>query len=310
MAIIELQNLTKNFGPIKAVDELTLQVDEGLTVGFLGPNGAGKTTTIKILTNLIMATSGKALLQGIDVTTDPKRALKNVGAVVETPEFYPYLNPVETLAYLGRIRGMNSREIASRTDEVIKQVKLEQWTTTRIGKFSKGMKQRLAIAQALLHEPDILILDEPTSGLDPRGMVEVREIIRGLKKERYTIFMSSHLLGEVQEVCDKAALIDHGKLLVYDTLDSLAGLTKTAKLEVTSLNDVEDAVLSKIRSMKGVKEVARVSGCVFVLTLEGGATERADLLRDIMAEGVKVTGYTTVSLPLETMYMDLVKESR
>ena len=107
MAIIELQNLTKNFGPIRAVDALTLQVDEGQTVGFLGPNGAGKTTTIKILTNLIMATGGRALLQGIDVTTDPKRALKNVGAVVETPEFYPYLNPVETLAYLGRIRGMN-----------------------------------------------------------------------------------------------------------------------------------------------------------------------------------------------------------
>ena len=172
------------------------------------------------------------------------------------------------------------------------------------------MKQRLAIAQALLHEPDILILDEPTSGLDPRGMVEVREILRGLKKERYTIFMSSHLLGEVQEVCDKAALIDHGKLLIYDTLDNLASLTKTAKLEVTSLSEVGDAVLSKIRAMQGVREIARVSGSIFVVTLEGGSTERAELLRDMMAEGVKVTGYTTVSPPLETMYMDLVKESR
>ncbi|OGS41660.1 MAG: multidrug ABC transporter ATP-binding protein, partial [Euryarchaeota archaeon RBG_16_62_10] len=224
--MIELQGLTKNFGVIKAVDNLDLTVPEGRTVGFLGPNGAGKTTTIKILTNLISATSGHALLRGIDVTTDPKRALSSVGAVVETPEFYPYLTPVETLAYLGRVRGMSGRELTSRTNEVLEQVKLEQWRSTRIGKFSKGMKQRLAIAQALLHQPEILIFDEPTSGLDPRGMVEVREIIRGLKKERYTIFMSSHLLLEVQEVCDSAALIDRGKLLVYDSMDNLKGLTK------------------------------------------------------------------------------------
>jgi len=310
MAMIELEKLTKNFGPIKAVDNLTLSVDEGLTVGFLGPNGAGKTTTIKILTDLISATSGRALLQGVNVLTNPRAALKNVGAVVETPEFYPYLTPIETLAYLGRIRGMHTREIAERTDAVLKQVKMEQWTSTRIGKFSKGMKQRLAIAQALLHEPDILILDEPTSGLDPRGMVEVREIIKELKKENYTIFMSSHLLGEVQEVCDKAALIDHGKLLVYDSLDRLSTMTKVARLEVTALGTVGDEVLSKVRSLPKVTEVARVSQNAFVVTLENSAEERANLLQQVVSMGVRVTGYSTVGLPLETLYMDLVEDSR
>jgi ABC-2 type transport system ATP-binding protein len=308
--MIELENLTKNFGPFKAVDSLSLSVDEGTTVGFLGPNGAGKTTTIKILTDLISATSGRAMLQGINVLTDPKRALKNVGAVVETPEFYPYLTPVETLAYLGRIRGMHKREIEDRTNEVIRQVKLEQWTTTRIGKFSKGMKQRLAIGQALLHEPDILILDEPTSGLDPRGMVEVREIIKGLKKQKYTIFMSSHLLGEVQEVCDKAALIDHGKLLIYDSLEKLSTLTKVVRLEVTVLGEVGDSVLSKVRAFANVKDVARATSNTFVVSLEGGAEERANLLQQVISTGVKVTGFATVGVPLESLYMDLVKESR
>ena len=227
--MIEIEHLIKQFGVIKAVDDLSLGVPARKTVGFLGPNGAGKTTTIKILTNLISSTSGSAFINGVDVVTDPKKALAHTGAVVETPEFYPYLTPMETLAYLGRLRGMSSNDISRRSNEVLSDVKMTEWRGTRIGKFSKGMKQRLAIAQALLHEPEVLILDEPTSGLDPRGMVEVREIIKSLKRQDYTIFMSSHLLGEVQEVCDSAALIDHGKLLVYDSIDNLKAPAHTIK---------------------------------------------------------------------------------
>ncbi len=308
--MIELQNLTKTFGPIRAVDNLTLKVPKGTTVGFLGPNGAGKTTTIKILTNLISATSGHAILHGVDVMANPKKALSSVGAVVETPEFYPYLTPIETLAYLGKVRGMSNDAIAQRTNEVLQQVKLEQWRTTRIGKFSKGMKQRLAIAQALLHEPKILVLDEPTMGLDPRGMVEVREIIRNLKKQHYTIFMSSHLLVEVQEVCDSAALIDHGKLLVYDSIDNLKRLTKIAKIEVSVLGQASDGLLANVRGMAGVKSVDRVNGSVFVITYEGSLDERANLLSSILSTGTRVAGFSNVGLPLEMMYMDLVKESR
>jgi ABC-2 type transport system ATP-binding protein len=310
MLMIEVQNLTKSFGPIKAVDNLSLKVPRGRTVGFLGPNGAGKTTTIKILTNLISATSGKAMLNDIDVLTHPKKALAHVGAVVETPEFYPYLNPIETLAYLGRIRGMHAKEIKERSNQVLHEVKLEEWRSTRIGKFSKGMKQRLAVAQALLHEPDVLILDEPTTGLDPRGMVEVREIIKSLKKKNYTIFMSSHLLVEVQETCDSAALIDKGKLLVYDTIDNLKSLTKIDKIEVTASADFSDFMVGKVREMNGVRALDVVNGRTFVVTYEGPFEDRADLLLAIQGLGARVTGFSPVGLPLEMMYMDLVKESR
>jgi ABC-2 type transport system ATP-binding protein len=308
--MIELQQLSKSFGPIKAVDSLSLKVPKGKTVGFLGPNGAGKTTTIKIMTNLISATGGKAFLEGVDVVTHPKEALRSVGAVVETPEFYPYLTPIETLAYLGSIRGMNHQEIQKRSNDVLQEVKLEEWRSTRIGKFSKGMKQRLAIAQALLHEPEILILDEPTSGLDPRGMVEVREIIRSLKRRDYTIFMSSHLLIEVQEVCDSAALIDHGKLLVYDSMDNLKALTKVAKIEVTSSSEITQGNLAQMRGLPNVRAVETVNGHTVVVTYEGTQDSRAELLLAVQSMGLKVTGFSPVGLPLEMMYMDLVKESR
>lgn len=308
--MIEIQNLSKTFGPIKAVDNLSLKVPKGETVGFLGPNGAGKTTTIKIMTNLISATSGRAYLNGVDVLTKPKAALSHVGAVVETPEFYPYLTPLETLAYVGSIRGMHSKDVKVRSNDVLQQVKLEQWRSTRIGKFSKGMKQRLAIAQALLHEPEILILDEPTSGLDPRGMVEVREIMKSLQKEHYTIFMSSHLLNEVQEVCDSAALIDHGKLLVYDSIDNLKTLVKVVKLEVTVVGKASDEQLNKVRQLPQVRAAERVGENVFLVTFEGIVDDRASLLQGIQSMGAKVSGFSPVGLPLELMYMDLVKESR
>ena len=308
--MIELQQLNKAFGPIKAVDDLNLRVERGATVGFLGPNGAGKTTTIKILTHLINATSGRAFLNGVDVVSDPKAALAHVGAVVETPEFYPFLTPVETLSYLGRVRGMSSVDIARRSNEVLHQVKMDQWRSTRIGKFSKGMKQRLAIGQALLHEPDILIFDEPTSGLDPRGMVEVREIIKQLKREHYTIFMSSHLLGEVQETCDRAALIDRGKLLVYDDIENLGKLTKITKMEVVGSSPIDDAAMKRISGVSGVVGAERVNGRTVVITYEGPEESRGDLLRGIQSGGVNVISFSPVGLPLEMMYMDLVKESR
>ena len=307
---VKTVNLTKNFNGFRALDNLDIAVRRNSFLGFLGPNGAGKTTTIKILTNLLSPSSGSAYVNGINVTEDPKGALTDLGTVVETPEFYPYLTPNETLAYIGSVRGMSHSDIVKRSNEVLQQVKLDQGRATRGGKFSKGMKQRLAIAQALPHEPDILILDEPTSGLDPRGMVEVREIIRELKRQKYTIFMSSHLLGEVQEICDKAALIDHGKLLVYDSIENLKGLTKIDKIEVMTASDTPDPMLDRIRSLARVKGVDRVNGRTLVVTYEGSPEERAELLISIQSAGARVTGFSPVGIPLEMMYMDLVKESR
>jgi len=310
MEIIHIESLTKDFGSFRAVDNLSLDVRNGTMVGFLGPNGAGKTTTIKILTNLISATSGKAYLNGIDVTTRPKEALAEVGSVVETPEFYPYLTPIETLTYLGRLRGMNSSDINRRSGELLATVKLEDWKDKRIGKFSKGMKQRLAIAQALLHEPEILILDEPTTGLDPRGMVEVREILKSLKERGYTIFMSSHLLPEVQEICDYVAMIDHGKLVLYDSVDKLASMVKMNIIEVDLAEVPSEESLNQISKIKNVRNVQHVAPLRIYIEYIGDPNLRYSLLKELLATNLKVISFTPQGLALENIYMQMIQDSR
>ncbi len=217
---IVIENLSKYYGKFLALDNLSLRVAENENVGLLGPNGAGKSTTIKILCGLIRSSSGTAYIDGIDVAKTPEQALARIGAIVETPEFYPYLTPQETLSYFGRLRGLRGEGLRQRIKEVIDLVKLEEWVTVKIEKFSRGMKQRLAVAQALLHDPPILILDEPGLGLDPRGVVEFRRIIEEVGREK-TILFASHQLVEVAQICNKVAIIDHGKLLAYDNISEL-----------------------------------------------------------------------------------------
>jgi len=307
---IVIENLIKDFNDFRAVDSLSLRVRRNSFIGFLGPNGAGKTTTIKVLTNLLKATSGQALLDGVDVVKNPKEALSHVGAVVETPEFYPYLNPMETLEYLGSLRGMTKEAIRSRGEELLGTVKLSEVAEKRIGEFSKGMKQRLAIAQALLHEPSIIILDEPTSGLDPRGMVEVREILKDLRKEDYTIFMSSHLLNEVQEICDYVALIDRGKMLAHGSVEDLTSMTQTRRIQVFPLEPVSGGVVEAISRMNGVENVLRSSDAMLLVEFRGNEVEQAALLKGILDLDVNVAQFKQEGLALETLYMNLIKESR
>jgi ABC-2 type transport system ATP-binding protein len=308
---IVLQNLTKVYGKeFKAVDDLTLTVKPSSFVGILGPNGAGKTTTIKMLTNLLTVTSGHAYLNGIDVSSDPKNALGGVGAVVETPEFYPFLTPTETLEYLGAIRGMPKADVKTRTKEVLELVKMTEWSGVRIGKFSKGMKQRVALAQALLHEPTIVILDEPTSGLDPRGMVEVREILKELKKLQYTVFMSSHLLNEVQEVCNEVALIDHGKLMAYDSVNALSSRIDSKKLEVRIADQVRGDAMDKLREFQGVRFLNIVNEQQFFIDFAGDEQAQAELLLKIQGLGYRVVSFKEAGVALENLYMSLIKSSR
>ena len=304
---IVIEHLSKRYGQYVALNDLNLTIEKGACVGYLGPNGAGKTTTIKILTNLMRATSGRAYLNGQDVIRHPKSALDHVGALVETPEFYPQLTPRECLMYLGKIRGMSDHALAERTQAVLEQVKLLEVVDKRTGTFSKGMKQRLAIAQALLHEPSILILDEPTSGLDPRGMVEVRTIITQLKRTEITILMSSHLLPEVQEVCDKVAIIDRGTLLTYASVKNLAA-AKGATVVVNSLNPISPGEYKAITGLKGVRSVKRTEARVLVLQLDGGAREQFYALRGILNAGVKVTSFTPRRGMIEDVYLSLVPE--
>ncbi|HUV24213.1 MAG TPA: ABC transporter ATP-binding protein [Methanomassiliicoccales archaeon] len=307
---IVIEGLVKDFNGFRAVDSLDLKVQRNSFLGFLGPNGAGKTTTIKILTNLLRTTSGQAFLNGVDVVKSPKEALSCVGAVVETPEFYPYLTPRETLEFLGSLRGMTKEEIKTRTDELLETVKLKEVIDKRIGEFSKGMKQRLAIAQALLHEPSVLILDEPTSGLDPRGMVEVREILKELKKGDYTIFMSSHLLNEVQEICDYVALIDRGKMLAHGSVEDLTHMTQTRRIQVFTLEPVSGSVVEAVSRMNGVGNVLRPTDEMLVVEFSGDPLGQAALLEDIMKLGVRVSQFKEEGLALEALYMNLIKESR
>ncbi len=217
---IAIENLTRYYGGFLALDNFSLKIKKNEDVALLGPNGAGKTTTIKVLCGLLRPSSGAAYIEGINVVEERELALSKVGAIVETPEFYPYLTPDETLSYLGKLRGMREAELKSRIKEVITLVRLDGWAKIKIEKFSRGMKQRLAVAQALLHNPPILILDEPALGLDPRGIIEMRKIFREAREEK-TIFYASHLLTEVAQVCDNVAIIDHGRLRVYDSLARL-----------------------------------------------------------------------------------------
>ncbi len=217
---IVIEGLSKYYNGFLALDNLSLKIRKNEDVALLGPNGAGKTTTLKLLCGLLRPSSGAAYINGINVVEERERAVSKVGAILETPEFYPFLTPEETLSYLGRLRGMRGRRLGRRIMEVIELVRLEEWSKVKIEKFSRGMKQRLAIAQALLHDPPILILDEPALGLDPRGMMEVREIFKEARK-RKTVLLASHLLTEVAQVCDKVAIIDHGQLRVYDSIAHL-----------------------------------------------------------------------------------------
>ncbi len=306
---VHLEGLGKEYGHFTALKSLDLTVPQGTSLGFLGPNGAGKSTTIKIMTNLIRPSRGHAVLFGIDVRQEPTRALARIGAVIETPEFYGNLSPLETLAYAGRLRGMSSKEIERRSADVLKEVKLNDWADHRIQEFSKGMKQRLAIAQALLHEPELLILDEPTSGLDPRGMAEVRDVIKSLKGEGRTIFMSSHLLGEVQEVCDDVALLNHGELLIHGSVRDLSRSADTSTFQTSFLRPPTPQDLEGLASIPGVVEIKDGGDSTIDLRISGGEEGQARILEAMVTRGFKVITYRPLGSSLEQLYLDRIQES-
>jgi len=310
-APIQVHGLTKVYGGgFRAVDALELNVPGRSFMGFLGPNGAGKTTSIKIITAMLTATSGEVFINGVSVMQDPKTALADVGAVVETPEFYPYLTPMETLHYLGALRGMSVGESTNRGRDLLDMVKLTEWKDQRVGKFSKGMKQRLAIAQALLHQPSVIILDEPTSGLDPRGMVEVRDILKQLKSMDVTVLMSSHLLNEVQEVCTDVSLINRGKLLRSGSVADLLDEVKIKKIEVQTMRPLTPDMFDRLRSVPGVKGFGVTGDLSFAIDFEGAEDAQARLLIELQNLGLMVVSFKESGLALESLYMSLIMESR
>jgi ABC-2 type transport system ATP-binding protein len=307
---IEIVDLRKNFGTFVAVDDLNLKVQKNSFTGLLGPNGAGKSTTLKILTNLIRATSGNAYLNGEDVTKDPKAALMGVGTVVETPEFYSYLTPNETFDYIGELYGMTKENIAAQTVRIMTDVHMGEFADKKIGTFSKGMRQRVALGLSLLNEPSIIILDEPTSGLDPRGMAETREILKDVRKssKNLTILMSSHMLHEVSDMCDRVAMINHGKLLVHDTIDRVLGANDLRTINIRILGGVTDEEKAKIAALGNVEHV-EASGSTVSLKFKGNDEDQMQLYQEVNALGLKVFNFN-VEDALESVYLNLIKETK
>ncbi len=309
---IEAVKLSKRFGSFVAVSELNLKIEGAKCVGFLGPNGAGKTTTLKMFTDLIRASSGEALINGVNVHTNKKAALASVAALVETPEIYPSLTPREALMMIAEIRGVPTTERNKRIEESVSEVHMDEWIDKRVGKFSKGMKQRICIASALLSDPSILLLDEPTNGLDPRGMSEVRDIVKSLRSKRRLIFMSSHILSEVSEVCDEVAMIDHGKLIVYDTISNV-----TTKFS-GGANMVEVGLRRPIDAQLVTRNIAKLSGVVSAeqtddrnlrIKFSGGLDAQERILSDLIKLNIGVTSYRAASSELEDVYLNLIKDT-
>ena len=307
---IEIVSLRKQYKDFVAVNDLTFSVKKNSFTGFLGPNGAGKSTTLKILTHLISATSGNAYLNGIDITIDAKNALKGVGTVVETPEFYGYLTPIQTFQYIGGIYGMNKESIAAQTDEILADVKMTEWADKKISTFSKGMKQRVSLGLSLLNDPSIIILDEPTSGLDPRGMAETRQILKNLrsKNNNLTILMSSHMLHEVSDLCDRITLINHGTLLKEGKMDDLLGANSSRMISVKVVGGPTQDAVDAIAKLPNVENV-NISGSVIKFGFNGDDAAQAELLKDITGAGVKVFSLNEDEA-LENIYLNMIKESK
>jgi ABC-2 type transport system ATP-binding protein len=303
---LEARQLTRRFGPFTALDHLNLRVEGTKCVGFLGPNGAGKTTTLKMFTNLIFPTEGEAFINGVSVQADRKKALSACGALIETPEIYNSLSPREALEMVGGLRGMEPAEVRRRTDEVLAEVKMSDWADQKVGKFSKGMKQRVNIASTLLSDPEVVMLDEPSTGLDPRGMAEVRSIIRALKGQGRLIFFSSHILSEVVDVCDEVVLIDKGKLLFYDTLANVNARFSSGGTSVDTefLGPVSDAdVARQIATVPGVSGWSRLDERRLSLLIQGGADVRARVLEQIATLHLGLVGFHESRSALEDVYL-------
>lgn len=303
--VIEIKGVTKKFGNFTALDNIDLKINENRCVGFLGPNGAGKTTLIKIITRLVLPSNGSVLVNGIDLSKNPKAALTSVGAVVETPEFYSNMSPYEILYFFGSLRGIPKHSLDERILKTLQMVGLDKWVRKKIGNFSKGMKQRLALASSLISDPMILILDEPTSGLDPRGSLEIRQIIKDLKNSGKTIFISSHILSEIQEICDEIALIDKGKLIQHSDISNFEG--KYSKIEISFLQDMDDSLLEKILKIEGVKSAEDKKNRM-LLTFSGDKNKRANLLKELQKTGLDLISFNP-SNELESLYMDNISES-
>ena len=305
-----VSGLTKRYGDFTAVDGLDLNVRRREFVGLLGPNGAGKSTTLKAISGLLTPTSGTILINGID-SRDHKNAMTRVGCVIETPMPYPSYTPAEMLTHAGKMHGIPKDEIRVRARDVLEELRMWSWRDKKIGGFSKGMRQRVTIAASLIHNPEIVLLDEPTSGLDPRGMIEVRQILKGLKSSGLTLVISTHMLKEVSELCTSMTMMNHGREVVSGNVaDLVHGMSGkgTVALDTRVAKDVPPGFLKDLATLPGVAGVESTGPRSFKTTFSGSDEQQSAIVDFIQSHGLMLLSMSESGKDLESLYMSLTDE--
>ncbi len=313
--MIKVEGLTKRYGRTVAVDNISFSVGKGQIVGFLGPNGAGKTTTMRVLTCFLPPTAGTARLAGFDVLKQPIEVKKRIGYLPESPPLYPEMEVVEYLTFVGRLKGVPRSALARRIDEVSGLCAIGDVRSNLISKLSRGYRQRVGLAQAIIHNPDILILDEPTAGLDPKQIIETRQLIKNLAKAgAHTIILSTHILPEVEQTCEHVVIINKGKLVATDAVENLTHRlrgSESVAVEIESRDGALDAALAR-RRLEQVAGVSRVivkdtkpGRCLFEVESLQKRAIRGDLARAVVESGWNLNELRPVALSLEEIFLQL-----
>src|ERR1700689_2176935 len=314
--MITVTELTKRYARHTAVDHVSFEVQKGQIVGFLGPNGAGKTTTMRMLTCFLPPTSGQATVAGFDVLEQPFEVKKRIGYLPETPPLYPEMRTAEYLAFVGSLKGLSGSELTKRVEYVLERCAIADVRGKLLGKLSKGYRQRVGLAQAIIHNPDVLILDEPTSGLDPKQINETRDLIKSLAGD-HTIILSTHILPEVEQTCEQVIIINKGKLVATDSVRNLQARTRGAEtllLEVTARDGQPESVLvqQKLEEVPGVSRVSctehKEQGLVFEVESHKDNFVRGDLARAVVESGWDLNELRPAAVSLEEIFLQLPGE--
>ena len=311
--MIEVEHLTKSYGQARAVNDISFTVEKGEILGFLGPNGAGKTTTMRILTGYLPATGGTARISGFDVFEDSMEVRKRIGYLPETPPLYPDMSVSDYLAFVARIKGVDAANVTKRVEEAMRMTNISDRKDWLIKKLSRGYKQRVGIAQAVVHNPDVVILDEPTVGLDPTQRNEVRNLIKGLAGD-HTIILSTHILSEVETTCDRVVIINNGKISAIDTPANLTKQLKggeRVKIVVRGESGSLHAALDKVEGGRTV-EVEPVEEDTFAATIDSelGVDLRGKIAASVVGGGLELLELRSISLSLEEIFMQLTTEEK
>jgi gliding motility-associated transport system ATP-binding protein len=311
--MITVKELTKRYARTTAVDYISFEVAKGQIVGFLGPNGAGKTTTMRILTCFMPPSSGTATVAGFDVLEQPMEVKKRIGYLPETPPLYPEMETAEYLKFVGELKGLSGAELQKRVDYVCERCAVVDVRNKLIGKLSKGYRQRVGLAQAIIHNPDVLVLDEPTAGLDPKQINETRDLIKDLAGS-HTIILSTHILPEVEQTCEQVIIINKGKLVATDSVRNLQARARGAEsmvLEVGGRNgNLEPStVQQKLERVSGVSRVVCKqqvdSRAVFEIESQKGRLVRGDLARAVVESGWDLNELRPAAMSLEEVFLQL-----